>query len=148
ISLLFFGHCDRTLCFPSFARQRLNGVSSHAKRKIYRSRRHSHPLVRSRFLPHLARQKDEILDIVRNRGLGKPTLLAWSYQDPSRAPNKQPHRTMRVRCLKQLRHARTLELAFDGAAANSYQLSYRSQFLTFVTSTAVEPLELTLWFEL
>ena len=35
----------------------------------------------TRFLPHLARQKDETLCIIRDRGLGKPTLLAWSYQD-------------------------------------------------------------------
>ncbi|MDP9131004.1 MAG: alpha/beta hydrolase, partial [Candidatus Binatota bacterium] len=35
------------------------------------------------FLPHLARQKDETLGIIRDRGLGKPTLLAWSYQDPT-----------------------------------------------------------------
>jgi 2-hydroxy-6-oxonona-2,4-dienedioate hydrolase len=37
----------------------------------------------TRFLPHLARQKDETLGIIRDRGLGKPTLLAWSYQDPT-----------------------------------------------------------------
>lgn len=37
----------------------------------------------TRFLPHLARQKDETLGIIRDRGLGKPTLLAWSHQDPT-----------------------------------------------------------------
>jgi pimeloyl-ACP methyl ester carboxylesterase len=83
VSLRFCGQGDRTRCCPSLLLQRLDGVSSHAKRKIYRCRRHSHPLVRSRFLPHLARQKDETLGIIRDRGLGKPTLLAWSYQDPT-----------------------------------------------------------------
>jgi pimeloyl-ACP methyl ester carboxylesterase len=37
----------------------------------------------TRFLPHLARQKDETLGIIRDRGLGMPTLLAWSYNDPT-----------------------------------------------------------------
>jgi pimeloyl-ACP methyl ester carboxylesterase len=37
----------------------------------------------TRFLPHLARQKDETLGIIRDRGLGKPTLLAWAYNDPT-----------------------------------------------------------------
>jgi 2-hydroxy-6-oxo-6-(2'-carboxyphenyl)-hexa-2,4-dienoate hydrolase len=37
----------------------------------------------TRFLPHLARQKDETLGIIRDRGFGKPTLLAWSYNDPT-----------------------------------------------------------------
>lgn len=36
-----------------------------------------------RFLPHLARQKDETLGIIRDRGFGKPTLLAWAYNDPT-----------------------------------------------------------------
>jgi pimeloyl-ACP methyl ester carboxylesterase len=35
------------------------------------------------FLPHLARQKDETLGLIRDRGLGRPTLLAWSYNDPT-----------------------------------------------------------------
>ena len=37
----------------------------------------------TRFLPQHARQKDETLGIIRDRGLGKPTLLAWSYHDPT-----------------------------------------------------------------
>ena len=37
----------------------------------------------TRFLPHLARQKDETLGIIRDRGLGLPTLLAWAYDDPT-----------------------------------------------------------------
>lgn len=37
----------------------------------------------TRFLPHLARQKDETLGIIRDRGFGKPTLLAWAYNDPT-----------------------------------------------------------------
>jgi 2-hydroxy-6-oxo-6-(2'-carboxyphenyl)-hexa-2,4-dienoate hydrolase len=37
----------------------------------------------TRFLPQLARQKDETLGIIRDRGLGLPTLLAWSYNDPT-----------------------------------------------------------------
>jgi len=37
----------------------------------------------TRFLPHLARQKDETLGIIRDRGLGMPTLLAWAYNDPT-----------------------------------------------------------------
>jgi 2-hydroxy-6-oxonona-2,4-dienedioate hydrolase len=37
----------------------------------------------TRFLPHLARQKDETLNIIRDRGFGKPTLLAWAYNDPT-----------------------------------------------------------------
>ena len=35
------------------------------------------------FLPHLARQKDETLGLIRDRGFGMPTLLAWSYNDPT-----------------------------------------------------------------
>jgi len=35
------------------------------------------------FLPHLARQKDETLGLIRDRGFGRPTLLAWSYNDPT-----------------------------------------------------------------
>ena len=37
----------------------------------------------TRFLPHLARQKDETLGIIRDRGFGVPTLLAWAYNDPT-----------------------------------------------------------------
>jgi pimeloyl-ACP methyl ester carboxylesterase len=37
----------------------------------------------TRFLPHLARQKDETLGIIRERGFGMPTLLAWAYNDPT-----------------------------------------------------------------
>jgi len=37
----------------------------------------------TRFLPQLARQKDETLGIIRDRGFGMPTLLAWSYNDPT-----------------------------------------------------------------
>jgi len=37
----------------------------------------------TRFLPHLARQKDETLGLIRDRGIGKPTLLAWAYNDPT-----------------------------------------------------------------
>ena len=37
----------------------------------------------TRFLPHLARQKDETLGLIRDRGFGMPTLLAWSYNDPT-----------------------------------------------------------------
>jgi 2-hydroxy-6-oxonona-2,4-dienedioate hydrolase len=37
----------------------------------------------TRFLPQLARQKDESLGIIRDRGFGMPTLLAWSYNDPT-----------------------------------------------------------------
>ena len=37
----------------------------------------------TRFLPHLARQKDETLGIIRDRGFAVPTLLAWSYNDPT-----------------------------------------------------------------
>lgn len=37
----------------------------------------------TRFLPHLARQKDETLGIIRDRGFGIPTLLAWAYNDPT-----------------------------------------------------------------
>ncbi|MGH8546444.1 MAG: alpha/beta fold hydrolase [Gammaproteobacteria bacterium] len=37
----------------------------------------------TRFLPHLARQKDETLGILRDRGFGVPTLLAWAYNDPT-----------------------------------------------------------------
>ena len=37
----------------------------------------------TRFLPHLARQKDETLGIIRDRGFGLPTLLAWAYNDPT-----------------------------------------------------------------
>jgi pimeloyl-ACP methyl ester carboxylesterase len=39
----------------------------------------------TRFLPHLARQKDETLGIIRDRGFGMPTLLAWAYNDPTAA---------------------------------------------------------------
>jgi 2-hydroxy-6-oxonona-2,4-dienedioate hydrolase len=37
----------------------------------------------TRFLPHLARQKDETLGWIRDRGLGKPSLLIWGYNDPT-----------------------------------------------------------------
>ena len=37
----------------------------------------------TRFLPHLARQKDETLGWIRDRGFALPTLLAWSYNDPT-----------------------------------------------------------------
>ena len=37
----------------------------------------------TRFLPQLARQKDETLGIIRDRGFGMPTLLAWSFNDPT-----------------------------------------------------------------
>jgi 2-hydroxy-6-oxonona-2,4-dienedioate hydrolase len=37
----------------------------------------------TRFLPHLARQKDETLGIIRERGFSMPTLLAWAYNDPT-----------------------------------------------------------------
>jgi 2-hydroxy-6-oxo-6-(2'-carboxyphenyl)-hexa-2,4-dienoate hydrolase len=37
----------------------------------------------TRFLPQLARQKDETLALIRDRGFGMPTLLAWSYNDPT-----------------------------------------------------------------
>jgi 2-hydroxy-6-oxonona-2,4-dienedioate hydrolase len=37
----------------------------------------------TRFLPHLARQKDETLGIIRDRGFGMPVLLAWAYNDPT-----------------------------------------------------------------
>jgi pimeloyl-ACP methyl ester carboxylesterase len=37
----------------------------------------------TRFLPHLARQKDETLGIIRDRGFSMPTLLAWAYNDPT-----------------------------------------------------------------
>ena len=37
----------------------------------------------TRFLPHLARQKDETLGLIRDRGFAKPTLLAWAYNDPT-----------------------------------------------------------------
>jgi 2-hydroxy-6-oxonona-2,4-dienedioate hydrolase len=37
----------------------------------------------TRFLPHLARQKDETLGLIRDRGFGMPTLLAWAYNDPT-----------------------------------------------------------------
>jgi 2-hydroxy-6-oxonona-2,4-dienedioate hydrolase len=37
----------------------------------------------TRFLPHLARQKDETLGWIREHGLGKPTLLIWGYNDPT-----------------------------------------------------------------
>ncbi len=40
-------------------------------------------LCTTRFLPHLARQKDETLGIIRDRGFGLPTLLAWAYNDPT-----------------------------------------------------------------
>jgi len=35
------------------------------------------------FLPYLARQKDETLGLIRDRGFGMPTLLAWAYNDPT-----------------------------------------------------------------
>ena len=41
-------------------------------------------------MPHLARQKDETLGIIRARGFGVPTLLAWAYNDPT-ASLKQGH---------------------------------------------------------
>jgi pimeloyl-ACP methyl ester carboxylesterase len=31
----------------------------------------------------LARQKDETLGLIRDRGFGMPTLLAWAYNDPT-----------------------------------------------------------------
>jgi 2-hydroxy-6-oxonona-2,4-dienedioate hydrolase len=37
----------------------------------------------TRFLPYLARQKDETLGLIRDRGFGMPTLLAWAYNDPT-----------------------------------------------------------------
>jgi pimeloyl-ACP methyl ester carboxylesterase len=37
----------------------------------------------TRFLPHLARQKDETLGWIRDRGLARPTLLIWGYNDPT-----------------------------------------------------------------
>ena len=37
----------------------------------------------TRFLPHLARQKDETLGWIRDRGFGLPTLLVWGYNDPT-----------------------------------------------------------------
>lgn len=37
----------------------------------------------TRFLPHLARQKDETLGWIRDRGFGMPTLLIWGYNDPT-----------------------------------------------------------------
>jgi len=42
-----------------------------------------HPVAYANTLPHLARQKDETLGLIRDRGLGTPTLLAWSYNDPT-----------------------------------------------------------------
>ena len=37
----------------------------------------------TRFLPQLARQKDETLGWIRDRGFGLPTLLIWGYNDPT-----------------------------------------------------------------
>ena len=37
----------------------------------------------TRFLPHLARQKDETLGWIRDRGFGIPTLLLWGFNDPT-----------------------------------------------------------------
>jgi len=37
----------------------------------------------TRFLPHLARQKDETLGWIRDRGFGMPTLLVWGFNDPT-----------------------------------------------------------------
>ena len=37
----------------------------------------------TRFLPHLSREKDETLGWIRERGLAKPTLLVWGYNDPT-----------------------------------------------------------------
>ena len=37
----------------------------------------------TRFLPHLARQKDETLGWIRDRGFGTPTLLVWGFNDPT-----------------------------------------------------------------
>jgi 2-hydroxy-6-oxonona-2,4-dienedioate hydrolase len=37
----------------------------------------------TRFLPHLARQKDETLGWIRDRGFGVPTLLVWGFNDPT-----------------------------------------------------------------
>ena len=35
------------------------------------------------FLPTLAGEKEVTLDRIANRGFGRPTLLAWGYQDPT-----------------------------------------------------------------
>lgn len=37
----------------------------------------------TRFLPQLARQKDETLGWIRDRGFGLPTLLIWGNNDPT-----------------------------------------------------------------
>ncbi len=37
----------------------------------------------TRFLPHLARQKDETLGWIRDRGFAMPTLLVWGFNDPT-----------------------------------------------------------------
>jgi len=37
----------------------------------------------TRFLPHLARQKDETLGWIRDRGFGMTTLLVWGFNDPT-----------------------------------------------------------------
>jgi pimeloyl-ACP methyl ester carboxylesterase len=37
----------------------------------------------TRFLPHLARQKDETLGWIRDRGFAVPTLLIWGFNDPT-----------------------------------------------------------------
>ncbi|TAK07237.1 alpha/beta hydrolase [bacterium] len=37
----------------------------------------------TRFLPHLARQKEETLAWIRDGGMKKPTLVIWGYNDPT-----------------------------------------------------------------
>lgn len=42
------------------------------------------------FLTHLEKQKGETLGMLRDRGMRKPTLMIWSYNDPT-APIEQGH---------------------------------------------------------
>ena len=56
----------------------------------------------TRFLPHLARQKDETLGLIRERGFDRPTLLAWGI-------TTRPRRLIKVmRYLISLRGTRTI----------------------------------------
>lgn len=47
------------------------------------------------FTSHLAKQKSETLGLIRDRGMRKPTLVMWSYNDPT-ATIEQGHELFRL----------------------------------------------------
>lgn len=64
----------------------LDAVTQVAQQPKYREAVHKMEeagLKTTLFLPQLARQKEETLGWLRDRGLNKPTLVVWGYNDPT-----------------------------------------------------------------